>query len=57
MSRTGEKEITCFGIPSDTPGLSFGKNEHKMGWNNQQTRMVILEDAKVPKKFIIGERG
>ena len=33
MARTGEKEITCFIVEKDFPGLSFGKNENKLGWN------------------------
>lgn len=30
MCRTGEKEISCLGVEKGTPGLSFGKNEHKV---------------------------
>ena len=30
------------------PGLSFGANENKMGWNAQPTRQVICEDCRVP---------
>ena len=30
MCRTGEKEISCIGVEKGTPGLSFGKNEHKV---------------------------
>ena len=30
MCRTGEKEISCIAVEKDTPGLSFGKNEHKV---------------------------
>lgn len=57
MCRTGEKEISCIGVEKGTPGLSFGKNEIKMGWNVQPTRLVILEDCKVPKGNLIGKRG
>ena len=32
----------------DTPGLSFGALEKKMGWNAQPTRQVIFENCKVP---------
>jgi alkylation response protein AidB-like acyl-CoA dehydrogenase len=51
MVRTGEagpKGISCLIVEKDTPGLSFGANEHKMGWNALPTRQVILEDARVP---------
>jgi len=30
MCKTGEKEISCIGVEKGTPGLSFGKNEHKV---------------------------
>jgi isobutyryl-CoA dehydrogenase len=30
MCRTGEKEISCLAVEKGTPGLSFGKNEHKV---------------------------
>ena len=39
------------------PGLSFGKNEAKMGWNVQPTAAVIMEDVKVPKTNILGAQG
>ena len=39
------------------PGLSFGANEHKMGWNVQPTRVVSFDDVKVPKTNMIGAQG
>jgi len=57
MCKTGEKEVSCIAVEKGTPGLSFGKNEIKMGWNVQPTRLVILEDCKVPKANLIGKRG
>jgi len=57
MCKTGEKEISCIVVEQGTPGLSFGKNEDKMGWNVQPTQLVIFEDCKVPKTNIIGNVG
>lgn len=60
MARTGEqgaKGISCFLIPADLPGIEYGKNELKMGWKNQPTRLVSLTDVKVDKKNLIGEEG
>ena len=60
MVRTGDegaKGISCFIIEKDTPGLSFGANEKKMGWNNQPTAQVIFEDCRVPVENRIGEEG
>ncbi|MBF6356366.1 acyl-CoA dehydrogenase family protein [Nocardia higoensis] len=60
MVRTGEdgaRGISALIIPADTPGLSVGPNEKKMGWNAQPTRQVILEDARVPVANRLGEEG
>jgi isobutyryl-CoA dehydrogenase len=57
MCKTAENEISCIVVERDTKGLSFGKNEHKMGWNVQPTQMVIFEDCKVPKSNLIGKKG
>ncbi len=60
MARTGEPGaggISCFAIPADTPGVSYGRNEDKMGWKSQPTRAVILEDARIPVENRIGDEG
>ena len=60
MARTGDsgaKGISCFLIPADLPGIEYGKNEPKMGWKNQPTRLVSLSDVKVSKKNLVGEEG
>ena len=60
MARTGDagpKGISAFIVPKDTPGLSFGANEKKMGWNAQPTRQVIMEDARIPAANLIGSEG
>ncbi|CBS90479.1 isobutyryl-CoA dehydrogenase [Azospirillum lipoferum] len=60
MARTGEDGpggISAFLVPKDTPGLSFGANEHKMGWNAQPTRAVIMEDARIPASALLGQEG
>jgi alkylation response protein AidB-like acyl-CoA dehydrogenase len=60
MARTGgdgPSGISAFLVPGATPGLSFGANERKMGWNAQPTRAVILEGARVPAENRLGEEG
>jgi len=60
MVRTGDdgpKGVSCFIIENDTPGLSFGANEKKMGWHSQPTAQVIFEDCRVPVENRIGEEG
>jgi alkylation response protein AidB-like acyl-CoA dehydrogenase len=54
---TGSQGITAIVVPADVPGLSFGPNEKKMGWNAQPTRQVIFEDVRVPVANRLGEEG
>ncbi|OPX34525.1 MAG: hypothetical protein B1H11_10795, partial [Desulfobacteraceae bacterium 4484_190.1] len=44
-------------VEKDTPGLSFGKIERKMGMNEDQNREVIFEDVRVPKSNLLGKIG
>jgi len=60
MVRTGGEGpggISTLVIDANTPGVSFGANERKMGWNAQPTRAVIFEDARVPVANRLGEEG
>ncbi|CAG9327462.1 unnamed protein product [Blepharisma stoltei] len=57
MTRTGPKEISCFIVEKDTPGLSFGKKEDKLGWRTQPTRLVNFDNCKIPKGNLLGEIG
>ena len=60
MARTsddGARGVSTFFIPIDTPGLSFGNNEKKMGWNSQPTRQVLLADVRIPVANRIGDVG
>ena len=60
MVRTGNdgpSGISCLVVEKDTPGLSFGALEKKMGWHSQPTAMVIFEDCRVPVANRIGAEG
>lgn len=60
MVRTGEhktKGISCLVVDKDTPGLSFGKPEKKLGWNASPTAQLIFEDARVPAENLVGAEG
>lgn len=60
MVRTGDpgaKGISCLVIDKDTPGLSFGAPEKKLGWNASPTAQVIFEDCRVPVANRIGGEG
>ncbi|WP_069167750.1 acyl-CoA dehydrogenase family protein [Nocardia altamirensis] len=54
---TGARGISAFIVPADTPGISFGANERKMGWNAQPTRQVLFDDARVPAANLLGAEG
>ena len=60
MARSGEpgaRGISAFLVPAGTDGLSFGGLEHKMGWNAQPTRQVILDEVRVPAANVLGSEG
>ena len=60
MVRTGAEGangISALVIPKDTPGLSFGANERKMGWHAQPTRTVTFDGCRVPATNLLGSEG
>lgn len=60
MVRTGDagaRGISTLVIPRDAPGVTFGANERKMGWNAQPTRTVTFDDVRVPSSHRLGEEG
>jgi alkylation response protein AidB-like acyl-CoA dehydrogenase len=57
MARTGSegpRGISAFVVEKGTPGLSFGPDEVKMGWNAQPTAQVILDGVRVPADALLG---
>jgi alkylation response protein AidB-like acyl-CoA dehydrogenase len=60
MARTGEAGaagVSAFLVDKGTPGLSFGAQERKMGWNAQPTRQVVMEGLRVPAAARLGGEG
>ncbi|MEE2691985.1 MAG: isobutyryl-CoA dehydrogenase [Pseudomonadota bacterium] len=60
MVRTGgegPKGVSAVVVEKGTPGLSFGANERKMGWNSQPTAIVNFEDCRIPVANRVGEEG
>ncbi|MFE7119146.1 acyl-CoA dehydrogenase family protein [Streptomyces sp. NPDC057654] len=60
MARTdgdGPRGISAFVVERDDPGLSFGPNEKKMGWNAQPTRQVVLDGVRIPADRLLGRPG
>jgi len=60
MVRTGEAGpagISAIVVEKGTPGLSFGADERKMGWNAQPTRAVRFDGCRVPVANRLGTEG
>ena len=60
MARTGAdgpKGISTFVVDKDAPGLSFGAQEKKMGWNSQPTAIVSFDDCRIPATNLLGKEG
>ena len=52
----GEK-FSAFLIERDTPGLTVGAEEHKLGIHGSSTCPLVLQDCKIPKENLLGEAG
>tara|TARA_B110000444_G_scaffold261079_2_gene310919 strand:+ start:1752 stop:2912 length:1161 start_codon:yes stop_codon:yes gene_type:complete len=60
MLRTGTKGpkgISALAIPADSKGITYGKNEIKMGWRAQPTRAISFENVQVPVANLLGSEG
>ncbi|WP_397417586.1 acyl-CoA dehydrogenase family protein [Phenylobacterium sp.] len=60
MARTGGEGaggVSTFLVEAGAPGLSFGAQERKMGWNAQPTAQVHFDGVRVPAANRIGEEG
>ncbi len=60
MVRTGAEGpsgISCLVVEDGTPGLTFGKQEKKLGWHSQPTATVTFEDCRVPAANLVGAEG
>jgi len=60
MARTGSSGaggISAFAVAADSPGISFGRKELKMGWNSQSTRAITFDHVKVPAHCLLAQEG
>ena len=60
MARTGGQGaggVSAFVVPADAPGISYGKKEHKMGWNSQPTRTISFDNVRIPADNLLGAEG
>ena len=49
--------ISCFIVPTDTPGLSVGPKEDKLGIRASSTAELRLVDCRIPAKQLLGAEG
>lgn len=56
-SGKGTKGISCFLVEKDTPGLSVGKPEEKMGLHGSNTVPLAFTDCRIPKSALLAEEG
>ncbi|MGA2449584.1 MAG: acyl-CoA dehydrogenase family protein [Polyangiaceae bacterium] len=53
----GDRGHTLVAIPAGTPGISLGKEEHKLGIRGSSTVTVAFEDVIVPMTHVLGRAG
>ncbi len=63
MARTNKEalpknaHVSAFLVPMDTPGISVGKSDKKMGQAGSHIADIIMEDVKLPADALLGEEG
>lgn len=53
----GHKAMIAFVIPANLDGIKVGKKEVNMGQRCSDTRAVVFDNVKVPKKYLLGKEG
>jgi alkylation response protein AidB-like acyl-CoA dehydrogenase len=57
FAKVDSEQFTAFLVERAFPGVSSGKEEHKMGLHGSSTTPIILQDARVPAGHVLGEVG
>ncbi|MGE3274556.1 MAG: acyl-CoA dehydrogenase family protein [Vicinamibacterales bacterium] len=57
FAKVDGEQFTAFIVERAWPGVSSGKEEHKMGLHGSSTTPVLLQDVKVPADAVLGEVG
>lgn len=53
----GKKGISAFLVPTDTPGYTVARLEHKLGQRCSDTAQIVLDNVRVPADAVLGEPG
>ena len=57
FAKVGGDKFSAFIVDRNTPGLTFGEEEHKMGIKGSSTRQLFFENCIIPKDNLLGEIG
>ena len=57
FAKVDGEHFTAFIVERNWPGVSSGKEEHKLGLHGSSTTPIILQDVKVPADAVLGEIG
>ncbi len=57
FAKVDGEQFSAFIVEKSFPGVSHGKEEHKMGLHGSSTTPVLLQDARVPAENLLGEIG
>jgi alkylation response protein AidB-like acyl-CoA dehydrogenase len=57
FAKVDGQQFTAFLVERAFPGVSIGKEEHKMGLHGSSTTPLVLQDAQVPAENVLGEIG
>ena len=53
----GKKGISCFLVPTATPGYQVARIERKMGQHASDTAQIVFENCRVPASALLGKEG
>lgn len=57
FAKINGQDFTAFLVEKDTPGMTLGNEEDKMGIKGSSTRQIFFEDCKIPVENLLGEAG
>lgn len=57
FAKIGGEHFTAFLIDANTPGITLGEEEEKLGIKGSSTRQIFFENVKIPVENLLGEAG
>ncbi|MCX7898074.1 MAG: acyl-CoA dehydrogenase family protein [Rhodocyclaceae bacterium] len=56
-AQAGKRGISCFCVPTDTPGYVVARIEEKLGQHASDTAQIVFENCRIPADHLIGKAG